>query len=378
MFSSSKLSLTALAAVSFALAVNANYTLVDSFQGSTFFDDFDFFTETDPTRGFVDYVDFHSAVNSELIGLVNGSDSVYLGVDFQQTTSIGRQSVRVQSRQAWTHGLLIADVASMPAGCGTWPALWMLSHSAVWPGNSSNIGGYGEIDIIEGVNNQLSNAMTLHTSSGCTLTNDSSLYTGTMATSNCDVKAPNQADNAGCSIVAPVNSTFTQGNQSCTHSTYGTEFNKQGGGVYAMVWTSESLSFYFYPRDYIPTDISAGHPDPSSWSQQPLARLQGCDFDQHLSNLSIIINISLCGQFAGSLYATDGCAAETGTSTCDSYVGENPGAFSEAYWLFNSIKMYQNGTDARNSSLTKRSGQISERSLLVPTINLGERAALSL
>lgn len=49
----------------------------------------------------------------------------------------------------------------MPEGCGTWPAAWETLESD-WPNS-------GEVDIVEGVNNETPNQSTLHTSAGCTM-----------------------------------------------------------------------------------------------------------------------------------------------------------------------------------------------------------------
>ena len=49
----------------------------------------------------------------------------------------------------------------MPEGCATWPAAWE-TLEADWPSS-------GEVDIIEGVNDEDPNASTLHTTSGCTM-----------------------------------------------------------------------------------------------------------------------------------------------------------------------------------------------------------------
>ena len=45
-------------------------------------------------------------------------------------------------------------------GCGTWPAYWLCGDN--WPNN-------GEIDIIEGVNTQNFNQMTLHSKANCNM-----------------------------------------------------------------------------------------------------------------------------------------------------------------------------------------------------------------
>jgi hypothetical protein len=53
--------------------------------------------------------------------------------------------------------------------------------------------------------------------------------------------------------------------------------------------------------------------------------------------------MTFCGAEAGGKAWTDwtDCAAKTGVATCEEYVQKNPEAFSEAYWLVNSVKVYQ-------------------------------------
>ncbi|KAG5635792.1 hypothetical protein DXG03_005240, partial [Asterophora parasitica] len=72
----------------------------------------------------------------------------------------------------------------------------------------------GEIDILEGVNDQGPNAATLHTNAGCTMP-ASRAQTGTPTGNNCDVAA---TGNAGCGVQ------FNGAN------TYGPGFNNIGGG----------------------------------------------------------------------------------------------------------------------------------------------------
>jgi hypothetical protein len=101
----------------------AAYVLEDDYTPSSFFDKFSFFTGSDPTSGFVSYVDRTTAQNA---GLISTGSSVYMGVDHTNiASSPGRQSVRISSTNSYTHGLVILDLAHMPGGiCGTWPALY--------------------------------------------------------------------------------------------------------------------------------------------------------------------------------------------------------------------------------------------------------------
>jgi hypothetical protein len=134
---------------------------------------------------------------------------------------------------------------------------------------------HGEIDIIEGVNTQSINQMTLHSTDGCTIANGG--FTGTLLTSNCYDYAPGQGTNAGCGIAAT------------SSLTYGTGFNNAGGGVYATEWTSAGISIWFFPRGSTPLDIRAGTPNPMNWGT-PLAKFApgSCDFDAHFSEMQIV------------------------------------------------------------------------------------------
>lgn len=53
-------------------------------------------------------------------------------------------------------------------------------------------------------------------------------------------QAEDQKPNVGCGI---------------KDFTYGEGFNQGGGGVYAMEWTSDGISVWFFPRRHIPRDL---------------------------------------------------------------------------------------------------------------------------
>ncbi|EAW08208.1 glycoside hydrolase family 16 protein [Aspergillus clavatus NRRL 1] len=304
----------------------AAYVLQDDYATTaSFFNQFSFWTGEDPTHGFVNYVDRATAQNAGLIAADNG---VYLGVDYTNTAPAGRQSVRLTSTKSYTHGLVIIDLAHMPASiCGAWPAFWMVGPD--WP-------NHGEIDIIEGVNDQTNNAMTLHTADGCSIAHSG--FSGTLQTSNCFIKAPGQPANTGCGIAASA------------PNTYGTPFNAGGGGVYATEWTSSAISVWFFPRTGIPADIAGGYPDPSSWGL-PQARFAGdCNIDSHFSGLQIVFDTTFCGDWAGAVWGSGACAAKAGT--CNDYVANNPRDFQEAYWRVNSLKVYQDAAGAYGGNTT--------------------------
>ena len=118
--------------VLFALGVAktavAGYSLVDDYSSSNFFSMFDFFQGHDPTNGFVNYVDQGTAQSD---GLINTNGPVYIGVDSTNQASSGRKSVRLTSKKAYNHMLVVLDINNMPTGCGTWPALYVPPLSAL-------------------------------------------------------------------------------------------------------------------------------------------------------------------------------------------------------------------------------------------------------
>jgi hypothetical protein len=296
---------------------NSAYTIQDTFDHTNFFQDFSFFTGTDPTGGFVQYTSAATANSSGLAG--HSNNAVYLGVDHTTMNPTGgRESVRVSSNKAYTHGLFIADIAHMPdSTCGVWPAFWTVGPN--WP-------SFGEIDIIEGVNDGTTDSVTLHTSSGCTMQSTGAVASSVLESGDCG--AGN--GHTGCSTTTT------------NSSNYGSGFNAVGGGVYAMEWTSQAIQVYFFPRaSGIPSDITSGSPNPSSWTK-PIAAFSGsgCNIDQHFKNHNIVFDTTFCGQWAGQVWGANAkCSALA--STCNDYVAKTPSAFASSYWLVNSVKVYQ-------------------------------------
>ena len=199
--------------------------------------------------------------------------------------------------------------------CGNWPAFWTVGTD--WPTN-------GEIDILEGVNDDSTNHITLHTSPGCNLNSTGALSSSTLSTSNCNAGDAGE----GCSLT-----TINKEN-------YGTGFNAVGGGVYAMEWTSSAIEIFFFARNAIPADIASGDPDPTTWGT-PVGSFSGpgCSIDSHFKNHKIVINNTFCGKWGGQVWSQSSCSELA--PTCEAYVAANPKAFTQAYWLINSVKVYQ-------------------------------------
>lgn len=100
----------------------AAYSIIDDYTSNDFANKFNFFTGNDPTNGYVNYVDYNTAQSSGLYKVEN--NQVYIGVDYTNAASgRGRNSVRIESKASYQHGLIILDLAHMPGSvCGTWPA----------------------------------------------------------------------------------------------------------------------------------------------------------------------------------------------------------------------------------------------------------------
>ncbi|CAE7094276.1 unnamed protein product [Rhizoctonia solani] len=311
------LSLVTLAAASLARA--ATYGVSDTFIGTSFLSGFRHEAISDPTHGRVNYVDQSTAQRLNLT-YANGNTFI-VRADFTTTLSAsgpGRNSVRVISNKQWDNHVEILDVRHMPQGCGTWPAYWTTSSTVTWPND-------GEIDIIEGVNDQGPNAATLHTTSGCTqpFTRD---QTGTTTSTDCNWQVNS---NTGCGVRNPL------------ANSYGPSFNSNGGGWYAMERTSTYIKVWFWPRNSatVPTQVRNGASsiDTSTWGT-PFAAFvnNSCDLNAKFGPNNIIINLTFCGDWAGSVYGSSGCPG-----TCNDYVNNNPAAFKNAYWDIAALRVYQ-------------------------------------
>ncbi|KAJ7683788.1 glycoside hydrolase family 16 protein [Mycena rosella] len=306
-------------ALSFASsALGATYQMSENIVGAGFYNSFNFETAPDPTHGRVNYVDQATATNTNLT-FAAGNTFVLRADDktVLDPNGAGRNSVRISSKNAYTTHVAVFDMAHIPVGCGTWPAVWETGGS--WPYG-------GETDIFEAVNGQGTNQATLHTSPGCTMPASRS-ETGTPVQLDCDTSVNG---NAGCGV------TFAQGTSN------GPAFNDNGGGWYAMERTNAAISVWFWSHSdpSVPADVRAGGSTVSTdaWGL-PSATFPNtsCDIASHFVAHNIIINLTLCGDWAGeaSVYASSGCP-----STCNDFVNNNPAAFTDAFFEFNSINVY--------------------------------------
>jgi len=225
------------------------------------------------------------------------------------------------------------DALHMPTGCGTWPAFW--TNGPNWPLE-------GEIDIVEGVSDYTDNQATVHTGHGCTLPSNfnspstfSQFASGQLVGgTNC---AAHETENQGCGV------------RILDPNSFGPGFNNNGGGTYAMLWDDTGIAIFFFPRQSIPSDITSGNPDPSSWGL-PNAKWpsSSCDPFQFFKDHVAIFDTTFCGDWAGNVWSSSGlpgqeqsCAQRTGEASCSTFVLNNGGSFTEAYWEVSYVKLFQ-------------------------------------
>ncbi|KAF8544387.1 concanavalin A-like lectin/glucanase domain-containing protein [Trichophaea hybrida] len=170
-------------------------------------------------------------------GLIHASNtSIYLGADYTSLAPHGRSSVRLESKERYTKGLFILDVDHIPYSCGVWPAFWTYAHP--WPSE-------GEIDIIEGVHEQSSNSIVIHTPTDLCTCPPSTLEPG----------VPSPAMDQYVKIEDP------------RRNSYGSP--GFAGGVYTMEWTGIA---------WVPVE---------------------CGMKKLRSGHRLVFNITFCGEWAG-------------------------------------------------------------------------------
>ncbi|KLO16349.1 hypothetical protein SCHPADRAFT_869865 [Schizopora paradoxa] len=303
-------------------ATAQTFDLQDRIIGNDFFREFDWQTFDDPTHGRVNYVDMGTAMRE---GLAEAKDGKFVmradSTNVVQQGARGRDSNRIASQKTYTDSVIIIDVQHMPIGCATWPAFWTVT-TGQWPAG-------GEIDIIEGINTNTQNLVSLHTTPNCTMPPQRD-QTGDPTSEDCNAYV-NSNQGCGTSITDP--------------NSFGTGFNQAGGGWYALKRTqSDGVYAYFWSRNdgSVPPEVASGSDrvNPDTWGRPDVRHpsTETCDFAQHFDAHQIVFDLTFCGDWAGNAYAQSGCG--TDINACNAFVDSNPGAFAEAYWTVNSLHVY--------------------------------------
>jgi len=298
-------------------ALAANFTLVKSYAGSTFFDSWDFDTNYDnTTNGDVQYV------NSPQLAFVNSAGNAIIKVD--NTSNVPypdkRNSVRITTQDYYEAGTIwIFDAVHLPYGCSVWPSFW--SKGFDWPRQ-------GEIDIVEGINLQSSNQMALHTFAGCSASSGTD-QTGITGDLNC-----NSTTGSGCTVGEKAQNSFGAG------------FASSGGGVWATQFDASGIFIWFWNRANIPASITtaADSIDISAWGPPSAAYpAAGCNIGEFFGAQQLVIDITLCGDWAGvpSIYQPT-CGGDGSASGCyvNSVINAGSPHFDTAYFEISYVKAF--------------------------------------
>ncbi|KAH9851281.1 concanavalin A-like lectin/glucanase domain-containing protein [Lenzites betulinus] len=299
----------------------ATYNLVQEYSGSNFFTGWDFYGNYDNlTSGDVNWVTQTNATESKL-AYVNDAGNAIIKVDNTTTVPYNykRDSVRITTQDYFSIGtVLVFDATHLPYGCSVWPSFWTKGED--WP-----VGG--EIDIIEAVNLMTYNQMALHTENGCTQAS-SVTQSGTTGSTNCST-------DAGCTVAE------TQANS------FGETFATAGGGVWAAQIDTSGIFIWFWTRDSVPSSVSSATDsiDPSSWGT-PSASYpsSSCDISEFFTPQQLVIDITLCGNWAGEASVYEATCGGDGTATAcylDNVI-TNGSNYANAYFEIAYIKAFSN------------------------------------
>ncbi len=136
------------------------YQLIELQQGKDLLNYYDFLDGPDSagSAGFQTYV---SRRRAHQLKLLQFHPDGALMIKSAPNAGKQRLSIRLEGKRRFDRGLFMLHVDHIPAGCGTWPAFWLTDEDH-WPYN-------GEIDIVEGVNDQSNAKTALHTSESCSM-----------------------------------------------------------------------------------------------------------------------------------------------------------------------------------------------------------------
>ncbi|KAH7924694.1 glycoside hydrolase family 16 protein [Leucogyrophana mollusca] len=314
----------------------AGFDIVRDYSGQNFFSGWDFYGGWDNlTLGDVWWLDQSNATTQGL-AYVNSEGNAIIKVDNTTNVPLGqkRNSIRITSQDVYDLGSLwIIDVNHIPYGCSVWPAFWTFGPN--WPQD-------GEIDIIEAINVMGNNQMAIHTTSGCTHGSQNQL--GTTIGTDCSLPA-------GC-VVAET-----------SPNSYNSGFAAAGGGVWATQFDATGIYIWFWSRPNVPTSIAQANAtssvDISQWGTPHASYLADtCNITQYFSPQNLVIDITLCGDWAGTQWnynASCGNSGPTGLCYNDCVVGPGSPRYDEAYFDISYIRAYTTGVATSSSTATATS-----------------------
>jgi len=308
--------------------IAANYNLAKDYSGSTFFDSWTFYDHFDNlTNGDVIFVSSSVAASAKLAYVDPGTNHAIIKVDNTSTVPFNekRNTVRITTNDRYAVGSVwVADMYHLPYGCSVWPAWW--SQAPAWPEG-------GEIDTLEGVNLVTQNQMGLHTLPGCTAVGAKQDPSSKTLSTDCSYLTNS---NQGCAVNAG------------DPASYGAAFAQAGGGVYVTEFAETGISIWFYKRADVPKSISSGGNSlDTSTLGTPIANWPstGCDMNKFFEPQNLIFDITLCGDFAKSVFS------QTCSGVCyNDYVLGNGSVYATAYFEIASVRVFGNSVSGGNGS----------------------------
>ncbi|KAI9636099.1 concanavalin A-like lectin/glucanase domain-containing protein [Dioszegia hungarica] len=269
-----------------------------------------------------------------------------------------RFAPKLLSKSAYGVGTVwVMDAVHMPYGCSVWPAFW--TQGPNWPNG-------GEIDIVEGINQQQGNQIAVHAASGCTAT-PIGQTTGSLTQANC-------AGGAGASGCL-----FKDNNA----NSFGSAFAAAGGGVYVAELASDGIRVWFMSRSNVPSTLTASSSSiDTSTLGTPVASYSSssCNIAQLFTPQTLTLTITLCGDWAGNAIQ-ETCPALVSPQTCyTTYVINEPAQkYDNAYFEINYVNIYSSTKSnvTGSSASSAASGTGASRTQTVGTQQSGSAAAQS-
>lgn len=309
----------AAAVLSIVPSAHAVYNLVQTWEGQSFFDGWEFYGNYDNlTNGDAIWVNQSVATSSNL-AYVDSNGKAILKVD--NTTNVPynykRNTVRISTTNSFPIGsVFLLDALHLPYGCSVWPAFWTMGLN--WP-----IGG--EIDIVETVNLMTQNQMAVHAESGCTKANNSQ-QTGINSSANCTA-------GPGCTVL-----------ETNTNSV-GAAFASASGGVWATQFDVSGIYIWFWNRANLPSNLQnpGSTIDTSGWGTPSAAYPSTtCNTSSYFTAQKLVLDITLCGDWAGvpSVYNATCSGGTTGVCYTDNVIGAGSPRYDNAYFQINYVRVY--------------------------------------
>lgn len=295
------------------------YSLVREYSGQGFFDLWDFYGGYDNTTlGNAIWVN-ESYATSQRLAYVDNQGNAIIKVDNTTNVPLGqnRSTVRITTQDTYDVGSLwIIDLSHIPFGCSVWPAFW--SFGPNWPED-------GEIDIIEGINLMSANQISIHTTPGCTH-NGSEYQLGTSG-STTDCSQP-----SGCTVMET------------SPNSYGSSFAAAGGGVWATQFDVSGIFIWFWSRPDVPASVNSTSINVTQWGIPHASYFSNtCNITQYFSAQNLVLDITLCGDWAGVQSIYDATCANSGpTGLCyeDCVVGPGSPRYDDAYFNISYVRAY--------------------------------------